>query len=138
MSVDRFGWPGVAARGLFSLFIVFAVYNPSGRSFVHWVLSGFEYFWFKLAVGAALAATLSVMWRTTIGVIGWRGVSLVGIFSLGLGMSVLPLAGTRILAGETLLLWALVSIAGVFTAGLCYSHLHHRLGGISHTEDVLK
>jgi hypothetical protein len=26
----------------------------------------------------------------------------------------------------------------VFTAGLCYSHLHHRLGGISHTEDLNK
>ncbi len=37
-----------------------------------------------------------------------------------------------------LLMGALASLAGVFTAGLCFSHLHHRLGGISHTQEVPK
>jgi hypothetical protein len=138
MSTPHFDWRGVVARALFCLFIVFAIYNPSGTSFTHWVLGGFEWFWLKLATGAALASICIVMWRTTVGVLGGRGIALVLAFCLGAGMTALHLAGIGPLAGATLLIWALVSLAGVFTAGLCYSHLHHRLGGISHTEDLAK
>jgi hypothetical protein len=138
VSAARFDWRGVVSRALFSLFIVFAIYNPSGTSFVHWVLSGFEWFWVKLATGAALAVICMVMWRTTIGVLGGRGVGLVVAFCIGIGMTGLHLTGSRLFVGNTLLIGALASLAGVFTAGLCYSHLHHRLGGISHTEDLSK
>lgn len=138
MSAARFDWRGVVARGLFSLFIVFAIYNPSGASFVHWVLGGFDWFWLKLATGALLAVIIVVLWRTTAGVLGRRGILLVALFNLGTGMTLLHLAGTSPFAGRTLLLWALLGLAGLFTAGLCYSHLHHRLGGISHTEEVSK
>ncbi|WP_372618067.1 DUF6524 family protein [Falsiroseomonas sp.] len=138
MSEQRFDWRGVVARALFSLFIVFAIYNPSGTSFLHWVLGGFGWFWLKLATGALLAAICVVLWRTTVGVLGRRGIVLVALFNLGAGMTLLHLTGASLLAGQTLLLWALIGLAGLFTAGLCYSHLHHRLGGISHTEEVSK
>ncbi len=138
MTAPPFDWRGVVSRALFSLFVVFAIYNPSGTSFLHWVLGGFEWFWVKLATGAALAGVCMVMWRTTIGVLGRRGIALVVAFCLGVGMTALHLSGIGLFRGDTLLMWALVSLAGVFTAGLCYSHLHHRLGGISHTEDLNK
>jgi hypothetical protein len=138
MSAERFDWRGVVSRALFCLFVVFAIYNPSGTSFLHWVLSGFDWFWVKLATGAALAVICMVMWRTTIGVLGGRGVALVVAFCIGMGMTGLHLTGGALLAGDTLLLGVLASLSGVFTAGLCYSHLHHRLGGISHTEDLNK
>lgn len=138
MTARPFDWRGVVARALFCLFVVFAIYNPSGTSFLHWVLGGFDLFWVKLAVGATLAAVCMVVWRTTIGVLGRRGIALVVAFCLGAGMTVLHLAGESPWSGHTLLVWLLVSVAGVFTAGLCFSHLHHRLGGISHTEDITK
>jgi hypothetical protein len=138
MSAGRFDWRGVVARALFSLFLVFAVYNPSGTSYLHWVLQGFGWFWAKLAIGAALAAVLLMLWRTTRGVLGRRGIGLVLAFCLGLGMTVTHLTGSGLLAEGTLMLWALLSLAALFTAGLCYSHLHHRLGGITHTEEVPK
>ncbi len=138
MSAQRFDWRGVVSRALFSLFLVFAIYNPLGTSFVHWVLGGLDWFWLKLATGALLAVIIVVLWRTTAGVLGRRGIVLVALVNLGTGMTLLRLTDTPLLAGQTLLLWALVSLAGLFTAGLCYSHLHHRLGGISHTEEVSK
>jgi hypothetical protein len=137
MSAQRFDWRGVVSRALFCLFVVFAIYNPSGTSFLHWLLAGFDGFWVKLATGAALAAICMVIWRTTIGVLGARGVVLVVAFCVGVGMTALHLADAR-LDARLLLVWALVSLAAVFTAGLCYSHLHHRLGGITHTEDLNK
>lgn len=138
MSVQRFDWRGVVARALFCLFLVFAVYNPSGTSYLHWVLDGFEAFWLKLATGAALLALLLVVWRTTRGVLGRGGMLVVLAFCLSTGMAVLGATGLALLARETLVIWLLVSIAGLFTAGLCYSHVHHRLGGISHNEQVEK
>ncbi len=136
MSAARFDWRGVVARALFSLFLVFAVYNPSGTSYAHWVLGGFGWFWAKLAVGALLAIIFLVLWRTTRGVLGPRGIALTLLFCLGTGMTLAHLTGTEIFTGNTLLMWALVSIAAVFTAALCYSHLDHRLGGITHTEEI--
>jgi len=138
MSIQRFDWRGVVSRALFSLFLVFAVYNPSGTSYLHWVLDGLGWFWAKLAIGAALAAVFLVMWRTTIGVLGRRGILLVVMFCTGTGMTLSHLTGHGLFIGNTLLMWALISLAAVFTAGLCYSHLHHRLGGISHTEEISK
>lgn len=138
MSARRFDWRGIVARGLFSLFVVFAIYNPSGTSFLHWVLGGFEWFWMKVAVGALLATTLMLVWRTTLGVLGRKGIALVVLFCLGTGMTALHLTGLSPFAGDTLLVWLLLSLAGLFTAGLCYSHLHHRLGGIAHMEDLNK
>jgi hypothetical protein len=138
MSAERFDWRGVVSRALFSLFIVFAIYNPSGTSYLHWVMEGFDWFWVKLATGAALVAILGVMWRTTRGVLGRKGMTLVIAFCLGLGMTALHLSGQRLLDGDTLLMGLLACLSGLFTAGLCYSHLHHRLGGIAHTEDINK
>jgi hypothetical protein len=136
MSAARFDWRGVVARALLCLFLVFAVYNPSGTSYVHWVLGGFGWFWAKLAVGALLAIIFLLLWRTTRGVLGTRGVVLTLLVCIGSGMTLAHLTGTGIFTGNTLLMWALVSLAAIFTAGLCYSHLHHRLGGITHTEEI--
>jgi hypothetical protein len=136
MSAPRFDWRGVLARGLFCLFVVFALYNPSGYSYLHWLFQGFGWFWLKLAVGTVLAAILLMLWRTTSGVLKRGGMLLVGLFCLGAGMSWARLTGLPLLGGETLPVWGLLSLAVLFTAGLSYSHLDHRLGGITHTEEV--
>jgi hypothetical protein len=136
MSAGRFDWRAVVSRALFSLFIVFAVYNPSGYSYLHWVLHGFEWFWAKLAVGTLLVIIVRMLWRTVRGVLKTRGTILVGVLCATSGLALAPLAGGNVLSLDTVLIWALVSLAILFTVALCYSHLHHRLGGISHTEEI--
>ncbi|NKC32286.1 DUF6524 family protein [Falsiroseomonas selenitidurans] len=138
MAAQRFDWKGVVARGLFSLFIVFALYNPSGYSYLHWLVDSFEWFWAKLAVGAALAAVLMMLWRTTRGVLKLQGMLLVALFSLGAGVTLAHLSGMSLTDPEAMLIWALLTLAAIFTAGLSYSHLDHRLGGISHTDEITK
>ncbi|MGG5886845.1 DUF6524 family protein [Falsiroseomonas sp. HC035] len=136
MSVPRFDWRGVLARGLFCLFVVFALYNPSGYSYLHWLAQGSGWFWLKLAVGTLLAVVLLMLWRTTSGVLKRPGIVLVGLFCLGAGMSWSHVTGLPVLGADSLLVWALLSLAVLFTAGLSYSHLDHRLGGITHTEEI--
>ncbi|MGK7866926.1 DUF6524 family protein [Falsiroseomonas sp. E2-1-a20] len=136
MSVPRFDWRGVVARGLFCLFVVFALYNPSGYSYLHWLAQGFGWFWLKLAVGTVLAVVLLMLWRTTSGVLKRPGIVLVLLFCLGIGMSWAHVTGLPVLGADSLLVWALLSLAVLFTTGLSYSHLDHRLGGITHTEEI--
>ncbi len=136
MSAGRFDWRGVVSRALFSSFTVFALYNPTGTSYLHWVLDGFNLLWAKLAVGAGLSAVLCVLWRTARGTLGRIGMAMVLAFCLGTGATLLALTGIGLFESHVLLLWGLLTLAGLFTAGLCYSHIHHRLGGITHTEEV--
>ncbi len=138
MSAERFDWRAVVARALLSLFLVFAVYNPSGTSYLHWVFGGFELFWAKLAVGAMLVAVFGMLWRTTKGVIGNAGIVLVLMFSAGAAMTLSSLTGVGSFDAMTFVVWLLVSIAGVFTAALSWSPFHHRLAGVTHTEELKK
>jgi hypothetical protein len=138
MSHAAFDWRGVVARALFCLFLVFAVYNPSGTSYVHWVFSGFDWFWAKVAVGAVLFAVFAMLWKTAKGVIGHAGIVLVLLISVGTTATLSHVTGHVLLDGMAMIVWLLVSIAAVFTVGLSWSHFHHRLAGITHTEELKK
>ena len=87
-------------------------------------------------MGTVLAAILLMLWRTTSGVLKRGGMLLVGLFCLGAGMSLARRTGLPLLGGETLPVWGLLSLAVLFTAGLSYSQLDHRLGGITHSEEL--
>lgn len=138
MSARDFDWKTVVARGLLSLVVVFGVYNPSGRSYFHWVISGFDWVWLKIAVGVLLYAILATFWYTTRSVLGRSGVLLVVIFWVAATLAASRFLGPTRFDLTVLTVWALIAIAAVFTAGLCYSHLHKRLGGIVHTEEIQK
>ncbi|SFL16414.1 DUF6524 family protein [Falsiroseomonas stagni] len=138
MNARHFDGKAVVARGLLSLAAVFGVYNPSGRSYLHWVFSGFDWIWLKIAVGALLYAILAILWQTTRSVLGRAGVVLVIIFWLAATMAASRFLGPTRFDLTVLSVWGLIAVAAVFTAGLSYPHLHHRLGGIVHTEEVQK
>jgi hypothetical protein len=136
MSAVVFDWRAVVARALFSQFLVFSVYNPSGYSYVHWVLGGFEWFWLKLAVGATLWVFLHMLWITARGVLRWRGIIAVTVFCIAGGLTVAELIGTGSPNLQGFVIWLLMSFSVLFTAALSYSHVHHRIGGITHTEEI--
>ncbi|WP_431285190.1 DUF6524 family protein [Humitalea sp. 24SJ18S-53] len=131
----RFDWQGVVARVLFSFFAVFAVYNPSGHSWWHWFWLGAGGFWAKLAVTLMLVLLHGLIWGTVIGVLKRRGVLLVtgAIFAGFMAISPLLPDGPD-MGGTRLLLLSVLAL--LYAAGLSYSHIHHRLAGVSHVEQV--
>lgn len=133
----HFDWKGALARVLFSLFVVFAVYNPTGRSYWHWVWDGQGHFWPKLTVGLMLLLVHAAIVATLFGVLGRRGVALVTIVVLSAWVTVARLTDLSSLSGEGLAIMPLGVISLVYASGLCWSLLHHRLAGISHVE-ILK
>lgn len=133
---QRFDWTSIVARVLFSFFAVFAVYNPSGNSYWHWVQQGSAGFWTKLAVGIGLLVLHIFICSTTISVLKWRGVALIVVllFSGWMALSHQTGLGQGSAAGTMVV--ALTGLALLYAAGLSYSHIHHRIAGVSHVEKI--
>lgn len=131
--MTHFSWDGLLARLLFSVFVVFATYNPSGRSYWHWLWEGEGGPWTKLAVGLVLLLTHLAIWFTVRGLLGWRGVFLVTATLAALMLAAAEI-GVSVLSGAwsglgPLILWSLL-----YTFGLSWSLVHHRAAGITHVE----
>lgn len=133
----HFDWKGALARVLLSLFVVFAVYNPSGRSYWHWVWDGQGQFWPKLTVGLMLLLAHAAIIGTLFGALGRKGVALVTVAVLSAWITVARLTDFDSLSREGLAIMPLGVISLVYAAGLCWSLFHHRLAGITHVE-ILK
>ena len=131
----RFDWRGVVARVLFSFFIVFAVYNPSGHSLSHWVIGGEGGLWLKLTVSLAMLGLHGLIWITVAGVLKWKGVLLL-LATIFAGWMAAGDLATGAPASIGIATTMLVSLALLYAAGLSYSHIHHRLAGIAHVDNI--
>ena len=133
--MSHINWDGIAARLLFSLFIVFATYNPSGRSYWHWAWEGEAGFWTRLAVGLVLLLTHLALFLTLRGLLGWKGLLLVGTT-----FAVLMLAARELGLPQLPGSWSgaapLVLVSLLYTFGLSWSLVHHRAAGITHVEPL--
>jgi len=133
----HFDWKAALARVLFSLFVVFAVYNPSGRSYWHWLWDGHGHFWPKLTVGLLLLLVHAAILGTLFGAFGKKGVAMVTIAVLCSWITLTRLTDLDTFSLEGLAIMPLGVVSLVYAAGLCWSLLHHRLAGITHVE-ILK
>ena len=71
-----FGVSGVVSRAFLSLFVVFATYNPSGRSYYHWALTSGP--WLpRILLGLLLLGIYLVLLWETWDVVGFSGSALV-------------------------------------------------------------
>ncbi len=133
--MNHISWDGIAARLLFSLFVVFATYNPSGRSYWHWAWVGEAGFWTRLAVGLVLLLTHLALFFTLHGLLGWKGLLLVGTTFVVLMLAAWEL-GLAQLSGSWSGTAPLVLVSLLYTFGLSWSLVHHRAAGITHVEPL--
>lgn len=133
--MSHISWDGVAARLLFSLFVVFATYNPSGRSYWHWLWNGQAGFWTVLAVGLVLLLVHLALFLTLRGLLGWKGLFLVGLTLASLMLAAAEL-GLASLSGNWSGTAPLVLLSLLYTFGLSWSLVHHRAAGITHVEPL--
>ena len=133
--MNHISWDGIAARLLFSLFVVFATYNPSGRSYWHWLWAGEAGFWTRLAVGLVLLLTHLALFFTLRGVLGWKGLALVTVTFVALMLAAGEI-GLAQLSGSWSGTAPLVLVSLLYTFGLSWSLVHHRASGITHVDPV--
>ncbi|MBI3453277.1 MAG: hypothetical protein HY057_10740 [Rhodospirillales bacterium] len=117
-------------RLLYSLLLVFATYNPTGYSYVDWVLAGGPGFLsVKIAAGVALLTAYIVFVHISYTSIGLRGLLTGAVYSF-LASFAIAYSGPP----DSLLRWVgdyvlLISLAGALAVGVSWSHFQKRLTG---------
>jgi hypothetical protein len=131
-----FNVSGLAARLAASLALVFATYNPEGKSYYHWVLaplfsdtpsSGSAPL--KLLVGMALVAVWVVFINATRRSIGVGGALLVTAVVGALIWLLLDTGMASANSSRGVSYIVLIGAAVILTVGMSWSHISRRLSG---------
>lgn len=130
---SAFGLAGLLLRMLLSSFLVFATYNPSGRSFWHWLADDSASTGGKLIVGLVLLALYTMLLLATWEVIGFSGIFLVATIALSIAWQLDQFAVIDLTNTATFEMVLLVTAALVIGWGMSFSFIFARLTGILHT-----
>ena len=127
-----FGFVDFLWRWVLALLLVFATYNPSGKSYVHWVkaaLSGEGLEALHYFVGVLLLAgwaTFVIATERSLGALG----SILGAALLGTGIWLLVDLGILHPDSTSSIAWlALFALATLLAIGMSWSHIWRRLSG---------
>ncbi len=131
-----FGWVNILQRLLFTNFLVFSTYNPSNISYYHWATSIESNKSIVAVVGVMIFAAFVFLIRST-----WRSIKLIGIltgiaFFTAFCVMLIDLGVVNRVTPSAIIFMVLMSLAGILTAGLCFSAIRARLSGQIDSDDV--
>lgn len=131
-----FGPVNILQRWLFTLFIVFATYNPSGISFVNWASSAGSNKVIVSVVGVALLGVYVFIFRST-----WRAMKFVGIFLTFtffalFSYMLIDIGLVRLVSAPVVEIMGLAVVASTLAIGLSFSAIRARLSGQIDFDDV--
>lgn len=134
---QKVGIDGFLARWVFALVLVLGTYNPSGFSYITWVLDGETSFG---PVVVIIGLLLLIGWifcvKTTFDAIGWLGVTL-GAALFAAIIWLLVDVGWLSLESTGIMTWlALVVISLILAVGMAWSHVKRRITGQLNVDDV--
>ena len=124
-------------RWLFAILLVFGTYNPSGYSYISWLLAKeTEFGPMVLIIGLLLVIAWTIYLRATFLSLGWLGVLLgtalfASIIWLLVNIGWLSLDSTGVITYLALLLLSLI-----LAAGMSWSHIRRRLTGQFDVDDM--
>ena len=135
--MQRFTLGGLIARFAASVVLVLATYNPTGRSYIHWVAGVFPHLQpLQAVVGIALTGLWMFFLHAT-----WRSLGTVGVV-LGLAFASAAIWlfsswGWFSLSNTGAMTWAaLLVLACLLTVGLCWALIEARVSGQAVVENV--
>lgn len=130
MASGSISFVGIIIRIVVSVALVLLTYNPSGHSFVHWVLadlSGFDAL--KAFIGVVLLAAWVVLVRTARTSLGTLGIVLSALL-LGTMVWLLFDLGLLSSAGSSTMVWIILIVTGIVLGiGLSWSLIRQRATG---------
>ncbi len=131
-----FGLVNFLLRWLFTLFLVFATYNPSGRSFFHWATNGQAPLTMVAVAAIMLIAAYGFLIRST-----WRSIKPVGalllvIFLVLFNIMLVDLGVVQALTTGVLVAMGLTSLSVLLAVGVSFSAIRARLAGQIDSDDV--
>ena len=141
MSNQNITASGIVMRFLVALIMVFAVYNPHGWSYFHWLsnaLVGDTVGGLALLIfaGVVILIGFTIYIRATLRSLGIFGLILASAFFATLIWLLLD-SGLGSVINEVIMQDILLLImAAVLGTGMCWSHIRRRLTGQSDVDDV--
>jgi len=130
MKVKEINWAGVGVRFLLALILVFATYNPSGYSYVHWAIKNISDFSIlKLFVGVVLLIGWVMFIRATLVSLGTIGIILAVAFFGTLLWLVVDWGLIPAGSVEAVTYLILIAASAVMATGMTWSHIRRRISG---------
>lgn len=134
-----FNATGILARFIAALVLVLATYNPSGKSFVHWLMSTVENnSWSPVFVLAAIVLIIgwTIFIRATRRSLGLIGFILAAAFFGALVWLIIDV-GIVPANSRTAITWLVeITAAAVLAVGMSWSHIRRRLSGQADVDDL--
>jgi uncharacterized membrane protein YagU involved in acid resistance len=135
MATQNFNFGSFLLRFAFALALVFLTYNPSGYSWVGWLMSETAMV-YKVGSGLVLLIGWVIFLRATWNSLGAIGTILAGAF-FGVIIWLLIHWGVVSLASGAAIKWlGLFALAGVLAIGISWSHVRRRLSGQYDTDEI--
>jgi hypothetical protein len=135
MATQNFDFGSFLLRFAFSLALVFLTYNPSGYSWVGWLMSETAMV-YKVGAGLVLLIGWVIFLRATWNSLGALGTLLAGAF-FGVIIWLLIHWGIVSLTSGAAIQWlGLFALSGVLAIGMSWSHVRRRLSGQYDTDEI--
>jgi hypothetical protein len=131
-----FGPINFLLRWLFTLFLVFATYNPSGRSFYHWAISDEAPATMVAVTAVMLVAGYAFLIRATWRSIKPMGALLLAIFLALFNAMLVDLGLVSVSTAGSLAMMLLASLSALLAVGVSFSAIRARLSGQIDSDDV--
>jgi uncharacterized membrane protein YagU involved in acid resistance len=135
MAYKDFNLGSFMLRFAFALALVFLTYNPSGYSWVGWLMSETAMV-YKVGAGLVLLIGWVIFLRATWNSLGALGTLLAGAF-FGVIIWLLIHWGIVSLTSGAAIQWlGLFALSGVLAIGMSWSHVRRRLSGQYDTDEI--
>lgn len=135
--MDRFSALGFAGRIAFALALVLATFNPSGRSFFHWIRADFPSIQPLEAVAAVLLLILWIfLWRSMMQAVGMLGFVLMAALTAAL-VWLFASWGWLDVANTVSMTWVvLVALGIILGVGMSWAILRRELTGQASVDEI--
>lgn len=131
------GLGGFLGRWLFALLLVLGTYNPSGYSYITWILAEGTEFGPVLAIfGILLLIGWIFFLKTTFDALGWLGVMLGGALFAAIIWLLIDIGLISMESTGALTWLSLIVISLILAVGMAWSHVKRRLTGQINVDDV--
>jgi len=135
--MKEFSLAGVLWRMGFALALVFATFNPSGNSYVHWLAGDFQANRpLKVIIGIALLCAWIFFVRSASAVLGRLGFGLLVAFFAAIVWWMVSMGWVTIGSGATLAWVALTILGLVLGIGMSWALIRQRISGQASVDRV--
>ena len=135
--LETFTFLGFVSRWLLAMFLVLATYNPSGFSYLHWIVDGSDGNWLvKIFLGFVLGIAYATFIFASLRSLGLIGMLVWGALFTSITWLLVDLGLFVPLSAGTVVTLALLIIACTMSIGVSWSYIRGRLSGQLDTNDV--